>query len=346
MDVPELKSRILSLSFVLFGLLFGCSKENVNDGVITPPTTDTLTVEPVNIRGVNWADTRDNFVDGWIILSGLSFEDDYSTVTQKADAVLTGFQTNIKDINTVRLPINPPTVLQTWWNSYKGVTDKAVSKDINVILCCWESASSKNGTVDTLDAFWQMWDTVITRYAGNEKVYFEVFNEPHGYSLSSLSDLYVTFLSRYPNVPKNRILLGGTGYSENVTGIGADTRFAGCLLALHNYGFWTNRSLSEWESDWRSRVGIYKGRTVATEFGASMTTGKNYTAPANGDNEVAYIQGSTNVFRQDNISSVYWPGLRDNDSYSLQLREGTGVNITLTTTNASGLTRIRYGWGY
>lgn len=344
-NMNQKKGLLINLLLGLL-LLLGCSKDDIgnNDDIITPPVTDT--VQPVSIRGVNWADTRDNFVNGWIVLSGLSPDDDYNTVTQKADAVVSGFKTNIENINTVRLPINPATVLQAWWNSYKGVTDKATSKDMIVILCCWESANSRNGMVDSLDAFWQMWDTVVTTYSSNAKVYFEVFNEPYGYSLANLSGLYATFLARYPNVPRNRILLGGAGYSENVTGIGADNRLDGCLLALHNYGFWATRSLSDWEVDWRNRVGIYKARTVVTEFGASMTSGKNYTAPADGDNEVAYIQASSNVFRQDHISSVYWPGLRDNDSYSLQQRGGTGTNITLTTTNSSALKKLRFGWGY
>jgi hypothetical protein len=247
-------------------------------------------------------------------------------------------------INTVRLPINPPSVLEVWWSRYTGAIDKAISKNMNVILCPWESASSRNGMVDDTAAFWKMWDTVITKYGSSSKVFFEVFNEPYGYSLSSLEDLYVQFLSRYPTVPRERILLGGTGYSENVTAIGAESRFNGCLLALHNYAFWATRTLSGWESDWRNRYGNYALRTVVTEFGAGMTTGKDYTSGSNSDNEIAYIQGSTNVFRTDKVSSVYWPGLRDGDTYSIQTRGGSGTNITLTTTNASGVSRIRYGW--
>ncbi|MCV9387887.1 hypothetical protein [Reichenbachiella ulvae] len=86
-------------------------------------------------------------------------------------------------------------------------------------------------------------------------------------------------------------------------------------MALHNYAFWTTHSTpSQWEQDWNNRIGSYASRTVVTEYGAGMTTGKNYNGSANGDNEVAYIQGSTNLFRN---SSIYWSGLRDGDSYSI-----------------------------
>ena len=76
-----------------------------------------------------------------------------------------------------------------------------------------------------------------------------------------------------------------------------------------------------------------------------MTTGKDYRYGNQSDNEIAYIVGSSNVFRNDRIASVYWPGLRDDDSYSIQRRGGSGTNITLSTTNSSGVFRIRYGWG-
>lgn len=298
------------------------------------------------IAGVNWADGRDNFVDGWVIPSGLSSSDNYSTVYAKANAIMSGFKSNMPGVNTVRLPINPPSVLESWWTAYKGAVDGALNSNMKVIISCWEGASSRNGLIDNTTQFWDMWDEVVSTYGSNSNVYFEPFNEPHGYSLSQLTSLYADWLAEYPNVSRGRIILGGTGYSENVTGVGADSRFNNCLLALHNYAFWTTHSTpSQWEQDWSNRVGSYASRTVVTEYGAGMTTGKNYTGSVNGDNEIAYIQGSTNYFRNNNISSVYWPGLRDGDSYSIQNRGGSGTNITLTTTNQSGVDRIRYGWG-
>lgn len=339
----------LKFLIILISVLFTvqCSTDEATPHKDEPNDNVALkAVGAASIAGVNWADQRDNFVDGWVIPSGLTASDNYTTVSAKANAILTGFQTNMPGVNTVRLPINAPSVLEAWWGAYTGAIDRAISKNMKVIVAYWEANSSRDGRVDNTTQFWNMWQTVVTKYGSNANVYFEVFNEPHGYSLSELTSLYADWLSRFPNVPRNRILLGGTGYSENVTGVGADSRFSNCLLALHNYAFWATRStVAAWEQDWRSRVGNYASRTVVTEYGASMTTGKNYTGAANGDNEIAYIQGSTNVFRNDRIGSVYWPGLRDNDSYSIQRRGGSGTNITLTTTNASGLERIRFGWG-
>jgi endoglucanase len=343
------------LTIVLLSIaLIRCASDDVlidkpvnPESIITTDNTISARVGAGEIAGVNWADGRDNFVDGWVIPSGLTASDNNATVTAKANSILTGFQTNMPGVNAVRLPINPPSVLESWWTAYYGAIDAATAKNMKVILACWESASSRNGLIDNTATFWEMWDVVVARYGSNAGVYFEVFNEPHGYSLTDLTTIYAQFLSRYPNVPRGRILLGGTGYSENVTGVGADSRFSSCLLALHNYAFWnTSRTtVSAWEQDWRTRIGSYASRTVVTEYGAAMTTGKNYTGAVNNDHEIAYIQGSTNVFRNDQVASVYWPGLRDGDSYAIQNRGGSGTNITLTTTNSSGVQRIRFGWG-
>lgn len=342
----RMKTSVLILAFVGVFVLSCSDTDPVASDASLQASTKANAVG-AGIAGANWADGRDNFVDGWVIPSGLLSSDDYNTVSAKANAILNGFQANLAGVNTVRLPINPPSVLESWWSAYRGAIDRAVSKNMKVILACWESASSRDGRIDNTTQFWNMWQTVVNQYGSNSNVYFEVFNEPHGYTLSELTTIYAEWLSRYPGVPKGRILLGGTGYSENVTAIGSDSRFTGCLLSLHNYAFWnTSRvSVAEWEQDWRSRFGSYASRTVVTEYGATMTNGKNYTGNANGDAEIAYIQGATNVFRGEGVSSVYWPGLRDNDSYSVQTRSGSGTNITLATTNASGAQRIRYGWG-
>ena len=40
-----------------------------------------------SFRGVNWADARDNYVDGWVIPTGLTASDSYATVKTKADGI-------------------------------------------------------------------------------------------------------------------------------------------------------------------------------------------------------------------------------------------------------------------
>lgn len=343
-------------SLILLCLIYsfcGCKKQQAGfspqseaqTAETKPASLSTLAAGAASIAGVNWADGRDNFQDSWVIPSGLTASDNYSTVQAKTNGILTGFTNNISGVNTIRMPINPPSVSSVWWSAYNGAIDKALSKGFKVILGCWDSSSHNDGKIDDLTAFWTMWQTVVTKYGNNNNIYFEVFNEPYGYSLTDLTSIYAQWLSNYSSVPKGRILLSGTGYSENVTGVGADSRFTSCLLSLHNYAYWANRSEPAWETDWKSRYGSYGSRTVVTEFGATMSSGKDYQNGPQSDNEIAYIVASSNVFRNNSIASVYWPGLRDGDSYSLQTRGGNGNNITLSTVNASGVFRLRYGWG-
>src|SRR5262245_59472089 len=77
-------------------------------------------------KGVNWADARDNFVDGVLYVSGLSATDSYSSAATVSNQVV-GQLFTVTGANTVRLPINEPTV-STYWGTYTGAIDTALTK--------------------------------------------------------------------------------------------------------------------------------------------------------------------------------------------------------------------------
>lgn len=291
------------------------------------------------IRGVNWADPRDNFTDDFVVPSGLSSADNYAATKSKADNILNAFQQ--RGVNTVRLPVNPSSVLGSWWASYTGAIDRATQRGMRVIVAYWEGNSSRDGRVDNTTEFWNMWQAIVNKYKSDSSVYFEVFNEPHGYSLGSLTDLYSEWLGKFPNVPRGRIFLDGVGYAQDVNGVGNDSRFNGCMLSYHNYTWFDNgkTTIADWEGAIFSIA--YPERTVMTEFGIPMTNGKDYVSPPASDREIAYFQGLTAQARERGMGSIYWPGLRDGDSYSLLTLTGT----TLTTNNDAGLQRLQFGWG-
>jgi hypothetical protein len=292
-------------------------------------------------RGVNWADQRDNYVDGWVIPSGLTAGDSYTTVRSKADSILDGFQQLI-GANTVRLPINPPSVNSDWWNRYKGTVDSAVARGMKVILTYWEA--NKDGYVDDPTAWNTMWDRVTADYGGNGNVYFEPMNEPFGYSLNAWVSLCSTWLSRHSNIPRGRVLISGTGYNDNVTGVGAATALNGTLLSLHFYGFWaSDTTRAKWTTNLSNRLGAYSSRTLIDEVGSPMTTGLTYTNGATQDGNVftAYLAATTDLARARQMGIVYWPGLRTGDSYSLTRQSGSGLAVN----NPSGVAQIRWGWG-
>jgi Ricin-type beta-trefoil lectin domain/Cellulase (glycosyl hydrolase family 5) len=298
-------------------------------------------------RGVNWADPRDNFADDPVVPSGLSTSDSYGTVFATATAVVNGLQANL-GANTLRLPVNPFTVNGPFWAAYTGAIDAATAKGFNVILSYWEGVAHRDGLVDDLDTFWAMWQTITAKYTGNSRVFFEPMNEPHGYSASAWANLAAQWISTFPAVPKGRIFVSGTGFNDNVTSVCADSRLAGTFLSLHDYAFFntSQNTYAGWVADVRNRLGSCASRTVADEWGAPQTTGLDYNGAISGSNNfVSYLQAATDVFHALGMGSVYWPGLRTGDRYSMETLHGSGANLTLTDNNASGASRLRWAWG-
>jgi hypothetical protein len=69
------------------------------------------------IHGVNWANPRDDFVNGVLKLSGLDTKTDtYETVQAKTTRIVTQFR-DTPGANTIRIPINEPTVANARWGS-------------------------------------------------------------------------------------------------------------------------------------------------------------------------------------------------------------------------------------
>ncbi|MEV7976899.1 cellulase family glycosylhydrolase [Streptomyces sp. NPDC086519] len=297
-------------------------------------------------KGVNWADPRDNYADDPVVLSGLSLSDSYARTYAKATRVIAAFRANL-GANTVRLPINPYTVNGSYWKSYRGVIDAASAQGFKVIVSYWEgTGADKDGFIDDEATYWPMWDTVVKAYRHDPHVYFEPMNEPHGYTDAEWADLAAKWLAAYPSVPHDRVFVSGAGYNDHVTTVCADPRLKGTYLSLHHYGFWKSyATYDQWVADLKERLGDCADRTVADEFGAPMTTGLDYDKPAPDDNSVNFIQADTDTFRKLGMGSVYWPGLRTDDTYSIQKLIGDASRPWLATTNQSGADRLAWAWG-
>ncbi|MFD0817725.1 RICIN domain-containing protein [Micromonospora zhanjiangensis] len=299
-------------------------------------------------RGVNWADQRDNFVNGVLYVSGLGASDTYASAATVADRVV-GQMYSLTGANTVRMPVNEPTVAN-YWGTYTGAIDTALGKG-NVFLAYW---AYSGGRPANTNAFYQMWDAIVARYAGNPNAYFEVINEPSGYSATDLTNLYNTWLNRYPTVPRGRVILDGTGLAQDAAPIGRDSRLTNTLIGIHDYSFWGNfEDETTWANHINGYIGAYADRVVVTEWGGPMTRGSkngvtydpiDYSIPS-GSFFADYIRGVSGQLRALGVGSVYWPGLRDGDWYSMTNKTGSGANIQLTVPNGSGLGRLRYAWG-
>jgi hypothetical protein len=343
---------LLALALALVGLT-ALSQRPVQAATSQSAVTSVAAASPAitstsQFKGVNWADQRDNFVNGVLYPSGLSSSDTYSSATTVANQVV-GQMYSILGANTVRMPVNEPTV-STYWNTYTGAIDAALGKG-NVILAYWAYTGGK--PTDT-NAFNAMWDKIVAKYGANPNAYFEVINEPYGYGTTDLDNFYNTWLNRYPSVPRARVILDGAGDAQNVPAVGNDSRLNGTMLAVHDYSFFAGyESENEWANHLASYIGGYASRTIATEWGGPMSPGSkngvnyntiDYSIPS-GSFFADYVRGVSSELRTLGMGSVYWPGLRDGDWYSLTKKTGSGSGIALSLVNASGLLRLQYAWG-
>ena len=300
-------------------------------------------------RGVNWADKRDNFVSDVLLLSGTSLSDTYESASVVAERVIGQFQ-ELLGTNSVRIPINEPTASK-FWSTYTGIIDVGLSKG-RVAIGYWGPAQPSGPK--NMNDWWAMWETVVKKYGDHPNAYFEIFNEPHMYSKDELRNLYATWLEKFPDVPRDHILLDGSGLAWNVPDIADDPRFEGCLFAVHEYTFWNMSINTEqgWKNSFKGKVGNYIDRTVCTEWGGAMSPGEKAgvhydymdynSTPTN--YFMAYIRGMSDQLREWEMGSFYWPGLRDGDWYSMTKRSGEGANIKLEIVNQSGVDRMQMSW--
>ncbi|GCE04823.1 cellulase family glycosylhydrolase [Dictyobacter aurantiacus] len=337
------RMQLISIAGALLTLMMLVATQMVN----VPAAHAATTVTPDQFKGVNWADPRDNFANDAVVPSGLSTADNYPTTYAKAHAIIQGFAVNLH-ANTVRLPINPYTVNGPFWHSYTGAIKAATDQGFKVILSYWEGTGVyQDGKIDSLPAFWKMWQTVTDRYHSNKLVYFEPMNEPHGYSESDWTNIVAQWIDTYHSVSIDHLFVSGAGYNDHVNTICTDSRFTGAFFSLHNYGFWnpTQTSYDAWINDFKSRIGSCASRTVVDEWGAPMTTGWDYNGPINNNAYIAYVQAGTDLMRSWHMGSVYWPGLRNGDSYSMETLNGSGTHLTLINNNASGVSRLEHSYG-
>jgi hypothetical protein len=214
-----------------------------------------------------------------------------------------------------------------------------------VIVSYW---AHHNGKPDDEAAFKTMWQKVVAQYEANNRVLFDIHNEPSGFG-SSWNEEAARWLGYFPALPHARVIVAGTGVDDNVVPVGSDARFDGCMLQLHYYGYWYKdwTTQKQWTDGLKKALGAYASRTIVGEWGAAMSSGLDYdTSNPDGDNATSYITATADFMRENGMGNVYWPGLRDGDSYSMMKRDTGASSITLSVVNGSGRDRLRWSWNF
>ena len=140
-----------------------------------------------------------------------------------------------------------------------------------------------------------------------------------------------------------RILISGSGYNEWLSHVGADERFKGCHLSFHLYAWFggQHRNREAWVKEIKERIGEANAhRTIVTEWGASMkSTPQDFfeQSKLEGKSKTrAFIIAMADVIHEWKMGSIYWPGLRDGDRFSLTNRNDDKLEIT----NESGKQQV------
>ncbi len=280
-----------------------------------------LAAETAGLHCFNWADAGDNFQKGALVLTGLGATDSYDTVLASSNAIISGFQ-KVLSATAFRMPINETTVnTATTWAAYKGIFDAAISQNMKVIVAYWLPPGSNH--IADMTTWNTMWSTVVAAYGTNDLVYFDVFNEPSGYTAASFITLVQQWMTANPSVPANRVIVAGTTTDIDVIQQGA--ALPNCLLSLHIYDSVGNTVVAA-ENALKTHAGQYYNRTIVTEYtGASL-----------------FLQGITTQMKAYGMGSCYWAGLEGTGGVAKL--SGTAPNYTVVVNNAANLTLIQSGW--
>lgn len=153
----------------------------------------------------------------------------------------------------------------------------AASADGIVILCMWDtlndaenasvlagkSNSHGDGRVKDVKAMGAAWGEVkrtidaspILGSSGKDRIFYEIFNEPYGYSDEYEAQAYVyemTQIALLANLPMGRVILDGMGYADNIKSI---MGYWPGWLAYHVYPNWVSSNPTQGAFSEKVKVG-------------------------------------------------------------------------------------------
>lgn len=291
--------------------------------------------------GCNWADPRDNYVNGILIYSGVGASSAASV--HKAKAVELAGYAKSHGMNSVRIPTNPDTIANAdQWNKFKNRVSGLDQEGMNTLITHWDGAgTNKDGKLDDRDDWDTMWQTINAQYQSWSKVYFSPFNEPFGLTKSELKNLFHNGFIDVIGKGDTKILINGTGYDDNVKEIAAFPAFDNCGFSQHIYPWYGNHTTNAgWSNEVKNRVGSADySATVVTEFGVQSIATRDFQSGSTGDGAVEFVRGITQACKDVNMGCMYWPGWRSGDSFRLWENEGSN-----TVRNESLMDRLEYGF--
>jgi hypothetical protein len=286
------------------------------------------------VHGGMWASTGGEPND-IVYPDGITASTTPAQATNVADSVAADYREI--DINFVRIDVDPATITNNW-PVVQAYVNELVADGLFVDIC--GSYNTTNNVLVDLTPWKVMWQQIDGVYKNNNSVYYEPLNEPYGYNLSGLTNVYSTFLNSY-GIAKGHsfIILQSGGSGATVPAIGAV--FTDCTLAFHDYWGSGITTESGWSNDVVSHAGVCANRCIVTEYGAPTVTNTMNYQVSSSDSFITYLRGLTAAFRALPMGSIWFPAHQNNANLK-RMFTGIGGDIF----NRSALNRMQYGWNF
>ena len=259
---------------------------------------------------------------------------------------------------SVRLPINvvtandEPSLLKM-----RAIVEATSSK--SAVICMFGTGSDTThgtGRVDSMSETIAAWSKVHAHFHDLLNVKYEIFNEPHGYSIgcnsppcgtkhSYLKDMLAVIAGA--QLPKDRCILDALGWAQDAQGLAA-LGWTGAI-GYHFYSWWlpANATRAEFRALFDYQLRGLSNRTYVTEFGSALNSpNKDYEQPTTTDNNVCVLQGMDDAVRalrkkgEGVLGAFHWHGWENGDSFSFfnpgNANGSAGVHRVLQSCCAGG----------
>lgn len=230
----------------------------------------------------------------------------------------------------MRLPINVETANDpASLEKLKGYVDQFSGG--YAIICMFDTllpgqTGHGDGLPNDLSAMGAAWANINAVFASYPNVYYEIFNEPFGYSKSD-PVAYVNDMETIINVAGldyNKCILDGMGYADNINLV-ASGGWSG-YLAYHFYPTWLpagQTTQSNYSNLAQAALGSWGQKTFVTEFGANLSFNNNcYDTYVDGTHpDINTLRGLDDALRalkakgHGVLGAFVWHGWNNGDTY-------------------------------
>lgn len=237
--------------------------------------------------------------------------------------------------NSIRLPINIPTANNP--PSLAEMKDLITKVGGGAVICMFGTGNLTThgtGRIDSMPDAVNAWSKVHAVFGAMENLYYEIFNEPHGYSLGCNSPPCGTPQTYYSDMkhliaaaslPEERCILDALGWAEDVPGL-LKLGWEG-NIGYHFYPWWLPGKVSPSRADFnallQASVAGVSERIFITEFGGGLNEANlNYEQPSKTSSNVNCLQGMDDAVSALQSRGVgikgafHWHGWKNGDSFS------------------------------